>query len=43
MDEDVGVFEPTVDLFGVGNEVGRQVAVVELDALDDVELGFEAL
>ena len=30
-------------LLGVGDEVGREIAAVELHALDDVELGLEAL
>ena len=30
-------------VFGVGHEVGREVALVELHAFDDVEGGFDAL
>src|SRR3712207_6326726 len=30
-------------LLGIGDEVGRDVAAVELHALDDVELGLQAL
>ena len=41
--EDVGVLELGHHLVGVGDEVGREIAAVELHALDDVELGFDAL
>src|SRR5579862_8615335 len=43
VDEDVGVFHLDAHLVGVGDEVGRDIAAVELHALDDVELGLEAL
>ena len=43
VDQDVGVLELGPHLLGVGDEVGRDVAAVELHALDDVELGLEAL
>ncbi len=43
VDEDVGVLELGDHLLGVGDEVGREVAAVELHALDDVEFGLEAL
>ena len=43
MDQDVGVFELDHHLFGVGDEVGREIAAIELHALDHVELGLEAL
>ena len=43
VDEDVGVFELGHHLLGVGDEVGREIAAVELHAFDDVELGLEAL
>ena len=43
MDEDVGVLELGQHLLGVGDEIGREIAAVELHALDDVELGLEAL
>src|ERR1700758_2841558 len=43
VDEDVGVLHLDAHLVGVGDEVGRNVAAVELHALDDVELGLEAL
>src|SRR6185312_8573354 len=39
----VDVFQLGGHLFGVGDEVGRQVAAVELHALDDVDLGIERL
>ena len=42
MDENVGVFEFGDHLLGVGDEVGRQIAAIELHALDDVGLGLEA-
>ena len=43
VDQDVRVFELGPHLLGVGDEIGRDVAAVELHALDDVELGLEAL
>src|SRR4051794_38613654 len=43
VDEDVGVVHLNAHLVGVGDEVGRDVAAVELHALDDVELGLERL
>ena len=42
VDQDVGVVHLDAHLVGVGDEVGRDVAAVELHALDDVELGLEA-
>src|SRR5690606_10287081 len=41
--EDVGVLELGDHLLGVGYEVGREVAAVELHALDDLELGLGGL
>src|SRR5476649_1790317 len=43
VDQDVGVFHLNAHLVGVGDEVGRDVAAIELHALDDVEFGLEAL
>ena len=43
VDQQVGLLEGAAHLLGVGDEVGRDVAAVELHALDDVELGLEAL
>ena len=43
MDEDVGIFELGDHLLGVGDEIGREVAAVELHAFDDLELGLHAL
>src|SRR6201996_250258 len=43
VDQDVGVVHFNAHLVGVGDEVGRDVAAVELHALDDVEFGFERL
>ena len=40
--QDVGVFQLGPHLLGVGDEVGREVAAVELHAFDDVELGLES-
>ena len=37
VDEDVGVLEHGLHALRVGDEVGREVAAVELHALDDVE------
>ena len=43
VDEDVGVLELDPHLVGVGDEVGGNVAAVELHALDHVQLGLEGL
>ena len=41
--QDVGVLEFDTHLLGVGDEIGREIAAVELHALDDVELGLGGL
>src|SRR5438552_3284127 len=43
VDQDVGVVHFNAHLVGVGDEVGRDVAAVELHALDDIEFGLERL
>jgi hypothetical protein len=43
VEQDVGVFELGDHLVGVGDEVGREVAAVELHAFDDVEFGLGGL
>ena len=43
VDQDVGVFHLSPHLVGVGDEVGRDVAAVELHALDHFEFGLKAL
>ena len=43
MDEDVRVLELGDHLLGVGDEVRREIAAVELHAFDDLELGLHAL
>src|SRR5712692_6766015 len=43
VDQDVGIVHFDAHLVGVGDEVGRDVAAVELHALDDVEFGLERL
>ena len=43
MEQDIGLLELGVHLVGIGDEVGRQVAAVELHAFDDFELRVEAL
>src|SRR5438874_11133689 len=43
VDQDVGVVHFNAHLVCVGDEVGRDVAAVELHALDDVEFGLERL
>jgi hypothetical protein len=43
VDEDVGLVEVALHVGGVGDEVGREVALVELHALDELDLGLEAL
>src|SRR4029450_3098102 len=41
--EDVGLVELGNHLLGIGDEIGREITAVELHALDDIELGIEAL
>ena len=43
VNEDVGVLELGHHLLGVGDEIGREVAAVELHPFDDVEFGFGGL
>ena len=43
VDQDVGVFEHAFHAVRVGDEVGREVAAVELHAFDPLDLGGEAL
>src|ERR1700690_2510777 len=43
VDEDVGIVHFNAHLVGVGDEVGGDVAAVELHAFDDIEFGFERL
>src|SRR6185437_1823216 len=43
MQQDERVLQLAHHLLGIGDEVGREIAPVELHALDDVELGLEAL
>ena len=43
VDQNVGVVELGDHLLGVGDEVGREIAAIELHALDDVGLGLKAL
>ena len=43
VDQDVRVLELRRHLLGIGDEVGRDIAAVELHALDDFELRVEAL
>ena len=43
MNEDVGLFQFTEHLVRVGDEVGRDIAAIELHAFHDFELGLEAL
>jgi len=43
VDEDVGVLEDGFHPLGIGDEVGREIAAVELHAFDDVELSLEGL
>ena len=43
VDENVGVLELGDHLVGVGNEVRREIAAIELHAFDDFEFGVEAL
>ena len=43
MEKDVGLLQLSYHLLGIGHEIWADIAPVELHALDDVELGFEAL
>ena len=43
MDQDVGVVQLDAHLLGIGDEVGAEVAAVELHALDHVQVGLHAL
>ena len=43
VDENVGVLELGDHLLGVGDEIGREIAAIELHALDDVEFGHSGL
>ena len=43
IDQDIRIFHLDPHLFGIGDEVGRDVAAVELHALDHFELGLERL
>ena len=43
MQQDQAVFQISNHLVGIGHEVGRQVAAIELHAFDNFVLGFEAL
>ncbi|GFN41799.1 MAG: conserved hypothetical protein, partial [Marine Group I thaumarchaeote] len=43
MDQDIGFLHVAGHLVGVGDEVGRGVAAVELHALDHVQVGVQAL
>ncbi len=43
MDQDVGILELGHHLLGISDEVGREIAAVELHALDHVELGLGGL
>ena len=43
VNEDVGIVHFNAHLVGVGDEVGRDVAAVELHAFDDLEFGLERL
>src|ERR1700736_3359791 len=43
VDQDVGIVHFNAHFVGVGDEVGRDVAAVELHAFDDLEFGLERL
>src|SRR5712671_4914676 len=43
MQQDEGILQLAYHLLGVRHEIGREIAAIELHALDDVELGLEAL
>src|SRR5208282_4434618 len=43
VNEDIRIVEFDDHLLGVGDEIGREIAAIELHALDDVELGYRGL
>src|SRR5713226_7201325 len=43
VEKDIGHVELADHLLGIGDEIGAEIAAVELHALDDVELGLERL
>ena len=43
VDEDVGIFELALHLLRIGDEVGRQVAAIELHAFDELVVGLHRL
>jgi len=43
IEQDQRILENRLHLVGVGDEVGRQIAAVELHAFDDIQFGVEAL
>jgi hypothetical protein len=43
VEQDIGLLELGQHLVGIGDEIGREVAPVELHALDDIELGLGGL
>src|SRR5262245_12170129 len=43
MQQDVRVIQLRDHLLGIGDEIGRKVAAIELHSLDDIEFGIEAL
>src|SRR5262245_38037453 len=43
VEQDVGILELGEHLLGIGDEVGRDVAAIELHSFDDLDLGFERL
>jgi hypothetical protein len=43
VDQDIGIVELNLQLFGIGDEIGREIAAVELHALHRFKLGCKAL
>ena len=43
VDQDVRVLELALHRLGIGDEIGREIALVELHAFDDFERGFDRL
>lgn len=43
VDENVGVFKDAFHVVGVGDEIGREIALVELHAFHNVEGSFDCL
>ena len=43
MDEDIAVFQNSFHGVGVGDEIGREISLVELHTFNDIQSGFQSL